>query len=329
MDIDNTLGECLPCSRCDPLENKKSKSNCTSKRNEICGCKGGFYRVNNSNSWTCMNCTNCKNCSTCPECKDHCKPCEYLNEEEKCIQCIKHQSQCIDESCQSYFCKSDPNPGWLPQKFVIILCTLLPMGLLGVPLIYFAYRRRKLCCLDHEKNDLRAEHNRNLPNVQVLPDKCVLHNTPFPLYVNPEPTSEFPETKHKQRLLNVAWSTLTAPLIANGDTKGMGRCEMPKETWSAPVLYAIIRQVPVRRWKEFLRLLSVSDEQMERVELEAGTSYLEQQYQMLRLWSQRCGADLENIYCTLHYMDLSGCAQELQEKLQQLQNATTVGQGTV
>ncbi|KAK1801762.1 hypothetical protein P4O66_022409, partial [Electrophorus voltai] len=279
MDIDNTLGECLPCSRCDPLENKKSKSNCTSKRNEICGCKGGFYRVNNSNSWTCMNCTNCKNCSTCPECKDHCKPCEYLNEEEKCIQCIKHQSQCIDESCQSYFCKSDPNPGWLPQKFVIILCTLLPMGLLGVPLIYFAYRRRKLCCLDHEKNDLRAEHNRNLPNVRVLP--------------------------------------------------GMSRCEMPKETWSAPVLYAIIRQVPVRRWKEFLRLLSVSDEQMERVELEAGTSYLEQQYQMLRLWSQRCGADLENIYCTLHYMDLSGCAQELQEKLQQLQNATTVGQGTV
>uniref|UniRef100_A0AAY5EZK1 Si:ch211-112c15.8 n=1 Tax=Electrophorus electricus TaxID=8005 RepID=A0AAY5EZK1_ELEEL len=190
MDIDNTLGECLPCSRCDPL-GEWNIVTCDFK-NEICGCKGGFYRVNNSNSWTCMNCTNCKNCSTC-------------------------------------------------------------------------------------------------------------------------------------KLLNVAWSTLTAPLIANGDTKGI----MPKETWSAPVLYAIIRQVPVRRWKEFLRLLSVSDEQMERVELEAGTSYLEQQYQMLRLWSQRCGADLENIYCTLHYMDLSGCAQELQEKLQQLQNATTVGQGTV
>ncbi|XP_076840618.1 tumor necrosis factor receptor superfamily member 25 isoform X2 [Brachyhypopomus gauderio] len=323
MEISNTAEECEHCYRCDPLENKEVKSYCTSKKNTVCGCKDGFYRENHSLIFTCRNCTMCKNCSSCPECKDCCGPCRYYSiGQGKCIQCLKQQHQCID-SCQLEIHKTG-TPDHL-QMFVVLLFILLPLGLVGV-LIHITYRRGKLCCLDYKKINKHVVHNRNMPNIQVLPDQpCALHNIHLPLHVNPEPTCEYPETKSNGHC-NVDWSCPPVPLITNEDTKGTRRGEAP---WSAPVLYTIIKEVPVRRWKEFLRLLSVSDDQMERVELEAGPSYLEQQYQMLRLWSQRCGVDLENIFSTLHYMDLSGCAQELQDKLRQLQVAMTDGQGVV
>lgn len=80
-------------------------------------------------------------------------------------------------------------------------------------------------------------------------------------------------------------------------------------------LYDIIDAVPVRRWKEFMRVLELRDAEIEVVEMEF-THVRDQQYEMLKRWCQQRHATLNAVIHALERMELSGCAEELRHRLQ-------------
>ncbi|KAM4703133.1 tumor necrosis factor receptor superfamily member 25 [Rhinophrynus dorsalis] len=81
-------------------------------------------------------------------------------------------------------------------------------------------------------------------------------------------------------------------------------------------LYDIIDSVPVKRWKEFIRILELQDKEIDIVEMEFTNSFRDQQYEMLRRWCQLRTAALESIYQALERMNLCGCAEELRIKIE-------------
>ncbi|NXQ35740.1 TNR25 factor, partial [Alaudala cheleensis] len=79
-------------------------------------------------------------------------------------------------------------------------------------------------------------------------------------------------------------------------------------------LYAVIDVVPVRRWKEFMRMLELREAEIELVELEV-THIRDQQYEMLKRWCQQTSATMDHVFAALERMELAGCAEALRQSL--------------
>ncbi|XP_056305434.1 tumor necrosis factor receptor superfamily member 1A [Danio aesculapii] len=307
MDKTNRWNKCKECYRpCDEINHEVEEKNCTSTQDRVCVCKSEFIKDGvfckpNPNISVSLN----------PQTTIKTSPVDcgsgFFRDGRECKSCLK--VKCKNESCKS-FCSTIDKEG-LPETLLLVFLIIVAFlgSLICLFLIWFG---RRFC-----------RETKNCPNSQNRSDQpSDVINIHIPMGRNVSARTEttiksLPGTSCPHNIFSGDLHSIMTPLIAQGNPKLMQ--VLQKESWPAPVLYTVIREIPVLRWKEFLRLLSVSDDQMERIELEAGPSYLEKQYLMLRLWSQSSGAKMENIYSTLHYMNLSGCAQELQEKLEQLQ----------
>ncbi|XP_041953821.1 tumor necrosis factor receptor superfamily member 1A isoform X2 [Alosa sapidissima] len=319
--------ECEPCRTCDTGGNEIEETPCTPTKDRVCRCKDGYYsRLQLDNHLVCQK---CESHLECPEPKE-CKNGTYMDDARRCMSCQ-------EQNCDKPQCKDTDicAPAKLPV-LVIVIALILPLivGLLLISIRHLVHCRRQPCWSYKGKNmNLSDKHEDTHRTTQMSyigtkqgdQDQIMI---PIPQEVKVpapsasvfeplvQPSEESQMDTYTQSLnKNECRSHFFSPMLLSS--------QHPGPHYEAQVLYTIIREVPVRRWKEFLRLLSVSDEEMERVEMETGASYLERQYQMLRLWSQASNGNLESLYSTLHSMDLSGCADKLQDKLQRILYTTT------
>ncbi|XP_061910382.1 tumor necrosis factor receptor superfamily member 1A isoform X2 [Entelurus aequoreus] len=272
------------------------KGNCLNSISERCGqCENGTYTANNNTMNRCFSCSRCEG---------------NLVEKQKCTSKSDVICDCkdgyykVETSCQACYCEACENRD-------CAACLSREQCLKDAKCKKKCATTTTTTSFTTETRDFNSNESRN---------EAPLNETQS--YSSSDPTTVTVKVCKKTTMM-IPFQTSVAPVhMDHMDAvlpNNVSRQERACERWPPMVLYAIIKEVPLRRWKEFLRLLSVADHQLERVELEVGLGLLERQYQMLLLWSQGSSSGLEHVFSALHSMDLSGCAQTLQENLEKLQ----------
>ncbi|NWT99941.1 TNR25 factor, partial [Urocynchramus pylzowi] len=309
----NTLRECQACYECDQQAFQIVLSNCSATSNIACGCEPGRFRVCHDMKCSEFSCQKCQSCTgrliqrPCSEeqdtlCDSSCKP-DYYREGDECRPCHMRTMDTCGKECQQV-CGSNNNQGSGLEYIMLGLTGPLFLGALAI------YRKRK-----------RFWHGALAdgphPTAQGTTSVAGAAATPWCQFNAPR------------------WNKLccTQPCSPQGTERGTakqslihkallpcdkGEPSAPPEPRGALLqgsqLYAVIDVVPVRRWKEFMRMLELREAEIELVELEVA-HIRDQQYEMLKRWCQQTSATLDHVFAALERMELAGCAEALRQSL--------------
>ncbi|OXB59670.1 hypothetical protein ASZ78_004998 [Callipepla squamata] len=316
----NTRPKCNACYTCDHQTFQTVVSNCSATSNIVCGCEPGHFRECQNKDDPCSD-FSCKKCKTCPgklllrpcsEWQDaqcgSCKP-DFYAEGSECRPCHTSSPETCGEECQRV-CGHRARDSGLEY----ILLGLTGPLFLGALAIY------------HKRKRLQMETPAASPLPTVPPWDC----TGPTAHVHPitqraaatevvqcqvwEPGTARRSSECSALLHQHSSSSTTEPMeprAAHGPAPSSPqRCSMLQGSQ----LYAVINAVPVRRWKEFMRVLELRDTEIELVEMEVAP-FRDRQYEMLKRWCQQTSATLDRIFAALEHMDLSGCAETLRQSL--------------
>ncbi|XP_015503634.1 tumor necrosis factor receptor superfamily member 25 isoform X1 [Parus major] len=309
----NILKECQACYECDRQAFQSVLSNCSATSNVACGCEPGRFRVCFDKQCSEFSCRKCQPCTgrliqqPCSEaqdtlCDSSCKP-DFYREGDECRPCHTSTLDKCGKECQQV-CGSNSDQGSGLEYILLGLTGPLFLGALAI------YHKRKR--LWHG-----ALAGGPLPMAQAgvaATPWCQFNGRRWDNFCWTQPYSP-PGT---ERVTDTANQRLKHQASSCEQPSDEGEPSAPPEPRGALLhgsqLYAIIDVVPVRRWKEFMRMLELREAEIELVELEVA-HIRDQQYEMLKRWCQQTSATLDHVFAALERMELAGCAETLRQSL--------------
>lgn len=314
----NTFSECQACYECDRQAFQSVLSNCSATSNVACGCEPGHFRVCFDKTCSEFSCQKCQPCTgrliqrPCSEvqdtlCDSSCKP-DFYREGDECRPCHMSTLDTCGKECQQV-CGSNNDQGSGLEYILLGLTGPLFLGALAI------YHKRKRLWHD-------ALAGGPLPTAQATSSMAGAAATPWCQF-NARGWDNLCWTQPRspqatERATGTARQSLKPQALLCEPPSDEGEPSAPPEPRGALLqgsqLYAVIDVVPVRRWKEFMRMLELREAEIELVELEVA-HIRDQQYEMLKRWCQQTSATLDHVFAALERMELAGCAEALRQSL--------------
>ncbi|NWX51163.1 TNR25 factor, partial [Steatornis caripensis] len=317
----NTFPECQACYECDRQAFQSVLSNCSATTNVACGCEPGHFRYCLDERCSDFSCRQCQPCTgwliqrPCSEVQDalcgSCKP-DFYAEGGECRPCRTSAPETCGKECQRA-CGSGQGSG---LEYILLAFT----GLLFLGALAIYHKRKRLRHRAPAGGPLPAAQVANpmagavaMPCYQVSDqgwDSLLWTQPFFPHATECAPGTARRSPEHGALLREQPGGTARP----GGDVEPPASPEPRGTLLQGSQLYAVIDAVPVRRWKEFMRVLELREAEIELVELEVA-HVRDQQYEMLKRWCQQTSATLDRVFAALERMELAGCAEALRRSL--------------
>ncbi|XP_071623067.1 tumor necrosis factor receptor superfamily member 25 isoform X1 [Heliangelus exortis] len=319
--LPNTFTKCQACYECARQDFQSVLSNCSATSNVVCGCEPGRFRDCLDEHCTEFSCRQCQPCTgqliqrPCSEEQDtlcgSCKP-DFYAEGSECRPCHTSTPETCSKECQRV-CGVGQGLG-----LEYILLVLTGPLFLGALIIYHKRKRFRHDALP--SSPLPAAQVATSMAGAVATSCCQvsaqgwdnLHWTQmwFPQEMEHD-MSKVRSRPKPQALLQEQPSSVER---LGGEVEPSAPSEPHSTLLQGSQLYAVIDAVPVRRWKEFMRVLELREAEIDLVELEV-VHIRDQQYEMLKRWCQQTSATLDRVFAALERMELAGCAEALRQRL--------------